>query len=69
MNLPINECPYCGCPIFYRKDYMSGPSWYLASNVQEVDNGGMYDHLRQVVDKWWYCKDCNKRVFEDAEVE
>lgn len=22
---------------------MNGPSWYLASNVQEVDNGGMYD--------------------------
>lgn len=43
MNLPINKCPYCGCSIFYRKDYMNGPSWYLASNVQEVDNGGMYD--------------------------
>lgn len=48
---------------------MNGLSWYLASNVQEVDNGGMYDHLRQVVGKWWYCMDCNKRVFEDAEVE
>lgn len=69
MNLPINECPYCGCPIFYRKDYMSGPSQYFASNTIEVDNGSMYDSIRVTEGKWWHCDDCHKRVFKDSEVE
>jgi len=68
VNLPINECPYCDCPIFYRKDYMSGPSQYFASNTIEVDNGSMYDSIRVTEGKWWHCDDCHKRVFKDSEV-
>lgn len=38
MILPIDKCPLCGGEVFYRKDYMSGPSGYFASNTIEVDS-------------------------------
>jgi len=69
VTLPINECPHCGCAIFYRKDYMSGSSWYYASNTIDVENGSMYDGLKTTYGKWWHCDDCHKRVFEDEDVE
>lgn len=69
MNLPVNECPHCSGEVFYRKDHMSGTSWYFASNVHKVDNSGMYDHMKHVTGKWWYCADCHKRIFEDDNFE
>lgn len=69
MKLPINECPECNGTTFFRKDYMSGPSWYYASNIEDVDNGSMYNGLQTTYGKWWYCDDCHKRLFEDNEVE
>jgi len=69
MILPIDKCPHCGGEVFYRKDYMSGPSGYFASNIIEVDNDSMYDSLNIIEGKWWYCDQCHKRSFEDKEVE
>ncbi|WP_430608655.1 hypothetical protein [Enterococcus sp. DIV1304_2] len=69
MNLPISECPHCGGVVFYRKDYMSGPSQYFASNKIEVENGSMYDSVRVTEGKWWHCDDCHKRIFENEELE
>lgn len=69
MNLPINECPHCGGVVFYRKDYMSGPSQYFASNTIEVENGSMYDSVRVTEGKWWHCDDCHKKIFENEDLE
>ncbi|WP_159723151.1 hypothetical protein [Enterococcus sp. CSURQ0835] len=69
MLLPINECPYCGSTTFFRKDYMSGSSCYYASSLGEADNSYMHDNLLTTEGKWWYCAECEKRVFKNEEVE
>ena len=64
-NPTINECPYCGCDVFYYKQHMVGNGYmYMRFDKEETDNGDMHEPLRYTpIGKFAYCHDCDKRVF------
>ena len=61
----LKKCPFCGCDIFYSKDYVKGTTvTYYRYDGKETDNGQMYEHLSHNTGKFAYCADCDKRLFD-----
>lgn len=70
MSYPIDECPYCGCEVFFIKGYAYGSAWYHfhLDGETQVDNSTMHDFLKYRGGKVAYCQDCGKRLFDMMEV-
>jgi len=64
MRKKINECPKCGCEVYYTKDFVYGSvrthMRFDGKNFKEYYNGGYYDGLQYKVGKKIYCADCHR---------
>ncbi|MEJ3719292.1 hypothetical protein WGM54_14830 [Paenibacillus polymyxa] len=67
---PIDNCPYCDSDDgYYTKDYVMGRTRYnYHFNGTEAENGEYYEHLKHKNGKVAYCKNCDKKIFNLAEM-
>lgn len=69
MKFPVSECKYCGGVVFYRKQTMRGKGViYFNGNGTLADNSEMHDSLEYIIQKRFYCSDCDSYLFSEKDV-
>ena len=69
-NPPFEECPYCHCDIFYKKEscYNKYNFYFSYTNNEDVYNDHMVDSLEyKDIGKFVYCAKCEKKLFKYRE--
>ncbi|WP_042753312.1 hypothetical protein [Lactococcus garvieae] len=66
LNFPMDECPYCGSEFFIRRIRFKGfgVEVYTGDGLFSDDNSGLYDHVEHILNKRFYCNDCDKYLFK-----